>query len=49
VLTAMGIPAEVAQTAVRFSFDSSVTAEDLAAGAAAVGSAVTSVRALGAG
>ena len=49
VLTAMGIPAEVAQTAVRFSFDSSVTAEDLAAAAAAVGSAVTSVRALGAG
>jgi cysteine desulfurase len=49
VLTALGIPAEVAQTAVRFSFDSSVTAEDLAAGAAAVGSAVTSVRALGAG
>ena len=49
VLTAMGIPAEVAQTAVRFSFDSSVTAEDLAAGAAIVGSAVTSVRALGAG
>lgn len=49
VLTALGIPAEVAQTAVRFSFDSSVTAEDLAAAAAAVGSAVTSVRALGAG
>ena len=49
VLTAMGIPAEVAQTAVRFSFDSSVTAEDLSAAAAAVGSAVTSVRALGAG
>ncbi|WP_407709611.1 cysteine desulfurase family protein [Arthrobacter nitrophenolicus] len=49
VLTALGIPAEVAQTAVRFSFDSSVTAEDLSAAAAAVGSAVTSVRALGAG
>ncbi|ELT45838.1 cysteine desulfurase family protein [Arthrobacter nitrophenolicus] len=49
VLTALGIPAEVAQTAVRFSFDSYVTAEDLAAAAAAVGSAVTSVRALGAG
>ena len=49
VLTALGIPAEVAQTAVRFSFDSSVTAEALSAAAAAVGSAVTSVRALGAG
>lgn len=49
VLTALGIAAEVAQTAVRFSFDASVTAEDLDSAAAAVGSAVTSVRALGAG
>ena len=49
VLTAMGIPAEVAQTAVRFSFDASVTQEDLAAAAAAVQAAVGSIKNLGAG
>ncbi|TQJ60634.1 cysteine desulfurase [Arthrobacter sp. SLBN-83] len=49
VLTAMGISAEVAQTAVRFSFDASVTQEDLAAAAAAVQAAVGSVKNLGAG
>ncbi|HEY1157424.1 MAG TPA: cysteine desulfurase family protein [Arthrobacter sp.] len=49
VLTAMGIIAEVAQTAVRFSFDASVTQEDLAAAAAAVQAAVGSVKNLGAG
>ncbi|WP_324642263.1 cysteine desulfurase family protein [Pseudarthrobacter sp. LT1] len=49
VLTAMGIPAEVAQTAVRFSFDASVTREDLDAAAAAVQAAVAGVRNLGAG
>lgn len=49
VLTAMGISAEVAQTAVRFSFDASVTQEDLAAAAAAVRAAVDSVKNLGAG
>ena len=49
VLTAMGISAEVAQTAVRFSFDASVTQEDLAAAAAAVKAAVGSVKNLGAG
>ena len=49
VLTTMGISAEVAQTAVRFSFDASVTQEDLAAAAAAVRAAVGSVKNLGAG
>lgn len=48
VLTALGIPAEVAQTAVRFSFDGSVTAEELDTAAAAVHSAIASVRSLGA-
>jgi cysteine desulfurase len=47
VLVALGIEAEVAQTAVRFSFDSSVTAADLEAAAAAVMAAVGSVRNLG--
>ena len=44
---ALGIGTEVAQTAVRFSFDSSVTAADLEAAAAAVTAAVGSVRNLG--
>jgi cysteine desulfurase len=48
VLTALGISPEVAQTAVRFSFDASVAKEDLEAAAAAVRSAVASVRTLGA-
>ncbi|TLM85099.1 cysteine desulfurase family protein [Pseudarthrobacter sp. NamE5] len=47
VLTAMGFKAEVAQTAVRFSFDSAVTAEDLGTAARAVSQAVATVRALG--
>jgi cysteine desulfurase len=47
VLVALGIEAEVAQTAVRFSFDSSVTAADLEAATAAVTAAVGSVRNLG--
>lgn len=47
VLTALGFEAEVAQTAVRFSFTSSVTREELAAAAEAVGTAVGSVRTLG--
>lgn len=47
VLTALGIPAEVAQTAVRFSFDSSVSAADLEGAAQAVLAAVASVRTLG--
>jgi cysteine desulfurase len=49
VLTALGISAEVAHTAVRFSFDASVTTEDLDAAARAVSMAVASVRTLGAG
>lgn len=48
VLLAMGISAEVAQTAVRFSFESSITAPELREAAAAVHSAVGSVRSLGA-
>lgn len=47
VLLAMGISAEVAQTAVRFSFDSSITAPGLREAAAAVRTAVGSIRALG--
>ena len=47
VLTALGIEAEVAQTAVRFSFDAAVTEEDLKTAADAVRNAVESVRALG--
>jgi cysteine desulfurase len=47
VLTALGFDAEVAQTAVRFSFTSAVTADELEHAAAAVGSAVGSVRSLG--
>ena len=47
VLRAMGIGAEVAQTAVRFSFDSSVTAAELHEAAAAVRTAVGSIRTLG--
>jgi cysteine desulfurase len=47
VLIAMGYEPEVAQTAVRFSFTASVTAEELAAAAEAVGAAVGSVRTLG--
>ena len=47
VLLAMGIAPEVAQTAVRFSFDSTVTADELRQAAAAVGIAVAGVQALG--
>jgi cysteine desulfurase len=49
VLTALGVPAEVAQTAVRFSFDSSVSQADLDHAAAAVRAAVAGVKNLGAG
>ncbi|MCU1547791.1 MAG: cysteine desulfurase [Arthrobacter sp.] len=48
VLVAMGIDAAVAQTAVRFSFDSTITAAELQEAAAAVRTAVGSVRSLGA-
>ncbi|AUZ35166.1 cysteine desulfurase [Arthrobacter sp. PGP41] len=47
VLAAMGFDAEVAQTAVRFSFGAAVAGEDLAVAAKAVRQAVASVRALG--
>ena len=47
VLLAMGIPSEVAQTAVRFSFDASVTAAELHEAALAVRNAVGSVQTLG--
>ncbi|TLM72490.1 cysteine desulfurase family protein [Pseudarthrobacter sp. NamB4] len=47
VLTAMGFEADVAQTAVRFSFDSAVREEDFGTAARAVRQAVASVRALG--
>jgi cysteine desulfurase len=46
VLVALGIEAAVAQTAVRFSFDATVTAAELAEAAEAVSAAVGSVRAL---
>ncbi|WP_427130685.1 cysteine desulfurase family protein [Pseudarthrobacter sp. S9] len=47
VLLALGIDAEVAQTAVRFSFDPTVTADELRQAAAAVGIAVAGVQSLG--
>jgi cysteine desulfurase len=47
VLLAMGVGVEVAQTAVRFSFDASITEAELREAAAAVRTAVGSVRALG--
>ncbi|MGO4803775.1 cysteine desulfurase family protein [Arthrobacter sp. 2MCAF15] len=47
VLLAMGIEPETAQTAVRFSFDSTITAAQLQEAAAAVRTAVGSVRSLG--
>ncbi len=47
VLLAMGIPADVARTAVRFSFDATVTAAELQEAAGAVRTAVGSVLALG--
>lgn len=47
VLLALGIEGEVAQTAVRFSFDATVGEADLDAAAAAVRAAVGSVRMLG--
>jgi cysteine desulfurase len=47
VLLAMGMSAEVAQTAVRFSFEATITAAELQEAASAVRNAVGSVRALG--
>ncbi|SDK81463.1 cysteine desulfurase [Cryobacterium psychrotolerans] len=48
VLTALGYPAEVAQTAVRFTLAATTTAEELAEAAASVRAAVDAVRRLGA-
>jgi cysteine desulfurase len=47
VLLALGLEAEVAQTAVRFSFNSTVTADELEQAAAAVQTAVGAVQGLG--
>jgi cysteine desulfurase len=47
VLLALGIEPGIAQTAVRFSFDSTVTAAQLQEAAAAVRAAVAGVRSLG--
>ncbi len=47
VLLAMGIEPEIAQTAVRFSFDKTITAAELQEAAAAVRNAVAGIRALG--
>jgi cysteine desulfurase len=46
VLTALGIPADLAQTAVRFTLSASTTADDLAETAARVRDAVAAVRGL---
>ncbi|RXZ45981.1 aminotransferase class V-fold PLP-dependent enzyme, partial [Agromyces binzhouensis] len=46
VLTAIGVPPEVAQTAVRFSFGGEVTEADAAAAASALAEAVSAVRAI---
>lgn len=48
VLTAIGFPAEVAQTAVRFTLAATTTAEDMTEAAASVRDAVDAVRRLGA-
>ena len=47
VLTALGVPAEVAQTAVRFTFGTSLTREDAAAAVTALTASVSAVSALG--
>ncbi|MFC9919449.1 cysteine desulfurase family protein [Agromyces binzhouensis] len=46
VLTAIGVPPEVAQTAVRFSFGGELTEADAAAAASALAEAVSAVRAI---
>jgi cysteine desulfurase len=46
VLTAIGVPAELAQTAVRFTLGAETTAEDVAEAASAVARAVSAVRAI---
>ncbi|MBT1546791.1 cysteine desulfurase family protein [Curtobacterium aurantiacum] len=47
VLTALGIPEDVARTALRLTFDASLTADDVPLVVAAVAQAVATVRALG--
>ncbi|MBZ2196657.1 cysteine desulfurase family protein [Occultella gossypii] len=47
VLIAIGVPPEVAQTSVRFTFGREVTEEDLAGAAESVGAAVASVASVG--
>jgi len=47
VLTAIGVPDDTAQTAVRFSWDAAVTGEQLAMAATALGESVASVSGLG--
>jgi cysteine desulfurase len=44
VLTALGMPAELAQTAVRFTLGATTTADEVEAAAASVGEAVSAVR-----
>ncbi len=46
VLTAIGVPAELAQTAVRFTLGAETTAEEVAEAASAVARAVSAVRAI---
>ena len=46
VLTAIGVPAELAQTAVRFTLGAETTAEEVAEAASAVSRAVSAVRAI---
>ena len=46
VLTAIGVPAELAQTAVRFTLGAETTAEDIEEAASAVARAVSAVRAI---
>jgi len=46
VLTAIGVPAELAQTAVRFTLGAETTQDDVAEAATAVARAVSAVRAI---
>ncbi|HEY1106576.1 MAG TPA: cysteine desulfurase, partial [Agromyces sp.] len=46
VLTAMGVPAEIAQTAVRFTLGSATTSDEIEDAATAVSRAVSAVRAI---
>jgi len=46
VLTAIGVPAEIAQTAVRFTLGSATTSDEIEDAATAVSRAVSAVRAI---